>query len=242
VGGGKGSFTGATERRIGRFEYAHGGTLFLDEIGEMPLHLQAKLLRVLQEKLFERIGSSRPLKADVRIIAATNRNLEVEVQKGNFREDLYWRLNVVAIPLPSLRERQEDIPLLVGYYLKQFNKKYNKDVTISEEVMEIFKNYHWPGNIRELANTIQRLVIMAETNIITKADLPINMLYAHKNESQDIDIYSKKGLLDEIEQIQKQRIIHALKNNGYIQSRAARALGITPRQLAYRIRKYKIQI
>jgi len=235
----KGAFTGATERRIGRFEYASKGTIFLDEIGELPLSLQAKLLRVLQEKIFERLGSSVPIKADVRIIAATNRNLHEEVRKGNFREDLYWRLNVVTILMPSLRERKEDIPILVNYYLKKFNKKYKKKIEISSNVMEVFKNYHWPGNIRELANTVERIVIMAEDKVINKVDLPFN-IFAEVSPTHTSAKNSSLSL--EVENIEKERILNALKENNYIQSRAARALGITPRQLGYRIKKYGIEI
>jgi Nif-specific regulatory protein len=236
----RGAFTGATERRIGRFERAQGGTIFLDEIAEVPFQLQAKLLRVLQEKVFERLGSSEPIKADVRIIAATNRDLMEEVKKGRFREDLYWRLNVVAILLPSLRQRREDIPLLVDYYLRKFNKKYKKRIEFSQEVINIFKNYHWPGNIRELANTIERLVIMAEGKMIEKVDLPMNMFHTEETNSIQSTLWQKASLLSEVERIERERIIQALKENNYIQSRAAKALGITTRQLGYRIKKYKI--
>ncbi len=238
----RGAFTGATERRIGRFERAQGGTIFLDEIAEVPFQLQAKLLRVLQEKVFERLGSSEPIKADVRIIAATNRDLLEEVRKGRFREDLYWRLNVVAILLPSLRQRREDIPLLVDYYLRKFNKKYKKRIEFSQEVINVFKNYHWPGNIRELANTIERLVIMAEGKMIEKVDLPMNMLHTEEVNSIQSTSWQETSLLSEVERIERERIIQALKENNYIQSRAAKALGITTRQLGYRIKKYKISL
>ncbi|RMG00167.1 MAG: AAA family ATPase, partial [Nitrospirae bacterium] len=236
----KGAFTGATERRIGRFERAKGGTIFLDEIGEMPLNLQAKLLRVLQEKTFERLGSSEPIKADVRIIAATNRELLKEVKKGNFREDLYWRLNVVSVKLPALRERREDVPRLVHYYLKRFNKKYGKSVTLSKTALTNLVSYRWPGNIRELANTIERMVIMADTDFIEDADIPENMMSEELPEpSAD---HGGEDLGNEVKNLERDRIIKALRENNYVQTRAARALGITPRQLGYRIRKYGIMV
>lgn len=234
----KGAFTGANERRIGRFELAGGGTIFLDEAGEISSAVQAKLLRVLQEKTFERIGSSRSLKADVRVIAATNRNLAEEVKGGNFRADLYWRLNVVSIMLPPLRERKNDIPLLVNYYLKKFNSQYQKKTLISENIMERFKNYAWTGNIRELANTIERLVIMTDHEIIQDIDLPYSSISEHQSH------YSKgiTSLGKEVEFIERERLCAALKANNNIQSKAAKELGITPRQLGYKLKKFGIDL
>ncbi len=237
----KGAFTGATERRIGRFERAQGGTIFLDEIGEIPLHLQAKLLRVLQERVFERLGGHRSIRADVRVIAATNRNLAEEVARGNFREDLYWRLNVVSLVLPALRDRREDIPLLVEYYMRKFNKRYKKNVRLSDEAIEVFMKYNWPGNIRELANTIERLVIMSETDRIEKTELPTNMIAQEQVELAASQMQIG-ALPKEVERIERERIIKALRDNGFVQSRAARALGLTTRQLGYRIKKYRIQL
>ncbi|NOY64802.1 MAG: nif-specific transcriptional activator NifA [Nitrospirae bacterium] len=238
----KGAFTGATERRIGRFERAKGGTIFLDEIGELPLSVQAKLLRVLQEKTFERLGSADPIKVDVRIIAATNRNLLDEVRTGKFREDLYWRLNVVSIRLPSLRERKEDIPHLVTYYLKRFNRKYKKNIRITDEAMKGLMEYSWPGNIRELANTLERMVIMAEDDLIRYHDIHWNSIYSKDTYASGMTSAEEKTLSCEVEAIERERIINALKENNFIQSRAARALGITPRQLGYRIKKYGIKM
>ncbi len=235
----KGAFTGATERRIGRFERAKGGTIFLDEIGELPLQLQAKLLRVLQERSFERIGSSEPIKADVRIIAATNRDLLAEVRKGNFREDLYWRLNVVSILMPSLRQRKEDIPLLVHYYLDKFNRKYNKQIRFTKNVIENLVQYDWPGNIRELANTIERVVIMSDQDTIEEIDLPGNIKQDNYVEKP---ISGASDLETEVEMLERERIIKALKENNLVQVKAARALGITPRQLGYRLKKYGIEL
>ncbi len=238
----KGAFTGATERRIGRFERAKGGTLFLDEIGELPLTVQAKLLRVLQERVFERLGSSEPVRVDVRIITATNRNLIDEMRRGSFREDLYWRLNVVSILMPSLRERKEDIPVLADHYLNLFNRKYKKTIFLSPEARELLKKHYWPGNIRELANTLERLVIMAEKPVIEKTDLPFNMFVEEKRSPSQDGAFKNGSLSSEVENIERERIVQALMDNNYIQSRAARTLGITPRQLGYRIKKYGINV
>jgi Nif-specific regulatory protein len=238
----KGAYTGATEKRTGRFENAAGGTLFLDEIGELPLTLQAKLLRVLQEKTFERIGSSKSLRTNVRVVAATNKNLQEEVKKGTFRDDLFWRLNVVPIHLPALRQRKGDIPLLVAYYLKKFNKTYNKKTRLAEDTYGILKNYYWPGNVRELANTIERVVIMAEDDYVRPDDLPFEITTEPPEEIEMVDFLAGKGhtLNQEVQSLEYERIIKALKENDYVQHRAARALGITPRQLGYRIKKYGI--
>jgi Nif-specific regulatory protein len=236
----KGAFTGATERRIGRFESANGGTIFLDEIGELPLPLQAKLLRVLEEKSFERLGSSKSMKADVRIIAATNRNLQEEVSKGAFRNDLYWRLNVVSIVLPALRERRTDIPLLIDFYLGKFNKTYRKSIRLSEEAVAQFNSYEWPGNVRELANTIERLVIMSEKEILTGEDLPFHFAAGSVQPSAANPFAEDASLSAEVETLERARIIRALKENSLVQHRAASALGITPRMLSYRIKKYRI--
>lgn len=238
----KGSFTGATARRVGRFESAHEGTIFLDEIGELPLNLQVKLLRVLQERRFERIGSSESVSVNVRIIAATNRNLLEEVERGNFREDLYWRLNVVPIELPPLRDRPEDIPVLLDFYVNKFNLMYNRHVRFDPTAVEQLTAYGWPGNVRELANSVERLVIMAEKDVIDGGELPFRMaLTASKpvpivNEPVPRDV--KLG--DEIERLERNHIVRALKEHGGIQQQASRVLGLTPRQLGYRIKKYGI--
>jgi Nif-specific regulatory protein len=238
----RGAYTGATEKRAGRFENAASGTLFLDEIGELPLTLQAKLLRVLQERTFERIGSSKSQRADVRVITATNKNLQEEVKKGHFRDDLFWRLNVVPIHLPPLRQRQGDIPLLISYYLIKFNKTYNKKTRLNDETYMILKRYDWPGNVRELANTIERLVIMAEDDYVIPDDLPFEITTVSK-ENVKIDEHPsvKNGTLNqEVQNLEYERIVKALKESNYVQHRAARTLGITPRQLGYRIKKYGI--
>ncbi|MDY6824325.1 MAG: sigma 54-interacting transcriptional regulator [Thermodesulfobacteriota bacterium] len=241
----KGAFTGAAVRRAGRFETADKGTLFLDEIGELPLPLQVKLLRVLQEQTFERVGSSDPIHVNVRVVAATNRDLFAEIGKGRFREDLYWRLNVVPIVLPPLRERKSDIPLLIDHYLKQFNKHYGRKVRPSPGAMAAMQYYAWPGNVRELANLVERLVIMAESAIIHKEDLPFHR--AQKAETPADNVINEASapgmsLVKEVEQLEKKRISQALKTHHYIIQNTALALGVTPRQLGYRIQKYGIAL
>ncbi|EFK11125.1 Nif-specific regulatory protein [delta proteobacterium NaphS2] len=240
----KGAFTGAVSRRIGRFETAHNGTLFLDEIGELPLSLQVKLLRFLQEQTFERIGSSDPIRVDVRVVTATNRNLFDEVRKGKFREDLYWRLNVVPIVLPPLRERVSDVPLLLDFYVKKFNDKYKRRVHITEPAVSCLKHYPWPGNVRELANTVERLVVMAEKDPIFLEDLPANLKSSEKPSATPASVFSAdgEGMSEEVERFEKREIINALKNCGFVKQRAARLLGITPRQLTYRMKKYAIDV
>ncbi|MGC9022268.1 MAG: nif-specific transcriptional activator NifA, partial [Dissulfurimicrobium sp.] len=172
----KGAFTGATARKKGRFELADGGTLFLDEIGELPLSLQAKLLRVLQEQQFELLGGTQTITVDIRLIAATNRDLNMAVDNGSFRADLYYRLNVIPIVIPPLRNRKEDIPLLAEHFLRESNRQNNRNVRLSKEVLDLLMSYDWPGNVRELQNLIERLVIMADENYIQPSDIPSFML------------------------------------------------------------------
>lgn len=240
----KGAYTGATVRRVGRFETAHNGTIFLDEIGELPLNLQVKLLRVLQEKSFERIGSSDSISMDVRVVAATNRNLPEEVARGNFREDLYWRLNVVPVVLPPLRARAEDVPLLLNFYVNKFNKYYNRSVRIEETAVAQLTAYHWPGNVRELSNMVERLVIMAEKDTISEEDLPFNLSPTARPHTPVVNVVPDMydNLADEVERLERRRIVKALKDSRGIQQKASKVLGITPRQLGYRIRKYGIDL
>jgi len=232
----KGAFTGALISKPGKFELANGGTIFLDEIGDLPLSLQAKLLRVIQDKTFERIGGTKPIKVDIRIIAATNKDLEKMVKNGSFREDLYFRLNVIPIFLPPLRERKEDIPLLIDHFLKKFNKEYKKNITINKSAMEKLINYSWPGNVRELENTIERLVILAEKEEITLNDLPFYI--RQDNGSKIIGVNLKNSLPNQIELIEKKAIEEALKACNYNQTKAAKMLGLTKRQINYKIKKY----
>jgi Nif-specific regulatory protein len=241
----KGSFTGANSSKKGKFELADGGTIFLDEIGDMPLEAQSKLLRVLQEKKIEKIGAQRDIEVDVRIIAATNKNLEEEIKKGNFRLDLYYRLNVLSIYLPPLRKRLEDIPLLAEHFLVKFNKEYNKELSLSDEALDILMHCNWPGNIRELENCIERAALFTESSIIKAEDLscqrniPCFGIYAKseiENEREE-NSFNKQTAIDE-----KMLIVDALEKAGYVQAKAARLLNLTVRQLNYRIKKYNIQI
>ncbi len=233
----KGAFTGAHSPKKGKFELANGGTIFLDEIGDMPLSLQAKILRVLQDREIERLGSEKTIKVDVRVIAATNRNLEQLVREGKFREDLYYRLNVVPIHVPALRSRKEDIPLLVEHFLQFFNSKYNKNVRVSPDAMEALMEYHWPGNIRELENTVERIVVMHE-EVVKATDLPPHILaYRRKAVMEELS-----NLPEKIQATEREKIIEALEKTGYVKSRAAKLLGYTLRQLDYRIKKYGIEI
>jgi len=233
----KGAFTGAISARKGRFELAHGGTLLLDEVGDLPLNLQPKILRILQEREFERVGGEKTMKVDVRLIAATSRNLEELVSKGKFREDLFYRLNVVPIGMPSLRERREDIPLLVEFFLKRFNKENNKNVSIAPDALRVLADYHWPGNVRELENTIERLVVMSGRNSINADDLPMNMKMPSHN-----DVLQKESLQAGIQDIEKSSILDALEKTGWIQAKAARLIGLTPRQIGYKMKKYGLSV
>jgi len=232
----KGAFTGAINIRKGRFERAHGGTILLDEIGDLPINLQPKILRVLQEKEFERVGGEQTIKADVRLIAATSRNLEELVAKGMFREDLFYRLNVVPLLLPPLRERKEDITILVDFFLERFNIENKKNVSISPGALRVLIDYPWPGNVRELENTIERLVVMSDGRVINAPDLPVNL---HLSSHQIV--FQKESLQAGIEDIEKSSIIDALEKTGWVQARAARMLGITPRQIGYKMYKYSIK-
>ena len=232
----KGAFTGAISSRSGKFELAHGGTMFLDEIGDLPISLQPKILRVLQEKEFERVGSDKTIKVDVRIITATSRNLEELVSRSTFREDLYYRLNVIPLFLPPLRERGEDIPLLMEYFLGKFNKENNRSVVLDKSALQVFLNYNWPGNVRELENTIERLVIMCSSDNITSLDLPVALSIRRVKISG-----SGTTLEADIQEIERTNILSALEKTGGIQARAARLLGITPRQIGYKIKKYGLE-
>jgi Nif-specific regulatory protein len=234
----KGAFTGAVASKPGRFELARGGTIFLDEVGDVPPALQAKLLRVLQERTFERLGGTKTLTTDARIVSATNRDLEAMSKAGEFREDLYWRLNVVPIFLPPLRERREDLPVLIEFFLERFSRAAGSDVRLSAEAMRRLMGYPWPGNIRELENTMQRLVVLADDDEIGARDLPMHLLM---HDAPDETAAGGLTLDEEVEAMERRRIIGALRTNAHVQAKAARSLGITARQLGYKMRKYDIE-
>ncbi len=240
----RGAFTGAVHMRRGRFELADKGTLFLDEIGDISLAMQVKLLRVLQERTFERVGGSRPIEVDVRIIAATNVDLEEAVRQGRFREDLYYRLHVVPIVLPPLRERREDVPILLGHFLRRFNEENSKDLKISSAAMDLVVSYEWPGNVRELENCVERMVVMARREIIAPEDvpLPVNLSrpYVAPKAVAVAPVPGAASLPGAVADIERQRVVEALQRCGGVQTRAASILGITPRQLGYRLKKYGI--
>jgi Nif-specific regulatory protein len=237
----KGAFTGAVGRRVGRFEQADQGTIFLDEIGDLSPALQSKLLRILQEKEFERVGSSQTIKVDVRFISATNRNLEEAIQKGTFREDLYYRFNVVTITLPPLRERKEDIPPLVEHFLKKYSRENNKAVvSVTKEAKDLLMNYNYPGNIRELENIIERAVVLCRGDTISKQDLPLNLQESEVEESLERARKSGRSLPETLEEIERHRIAQALQKSGGVQTKAAEELGISERVLRYKMKKYKI--
>ena len=274
----RGSFTGAAQERKGRFEMAHGGTLFLDEIGDISPAFQTKLLRVLQEREFERVGGSKTIKVDVRLVAATNRNLEEAVAQGEYREDLYYRINVVAIFLPPLRERREDVPLLAEYFLHQANTENGKQLKFSAEAIQVMCNCNWPGNVRELSNCVERISAMTQGTTIRKKDLlcdremcfssimwqqhskhpvypifsstaqheatgreaaPRNSVAVHAGKDETAHGGEEEAAHGDP---QKHQLIDALEKCGWVQAKAARLLGITPRQMGYAILKYDINV
>jgi Nif-specific regulatory protein len=266
----KGSFTGASQERRGRFEMAHGGTLFLDEIGDISPAFQTKLLRVLQEREFERVGGTKTIKVDVRLVAATNRNLEEAVGLGEFRADLYYRINVVSIFLPPLRERREDIPLLADYFLKQANEENGRHLKFSAEAMQVMGSCQWPGNVRELSNCIERIIATTEGNTIRKKDLLCDrdmcfsaIMWQQQSRRSIVPIiaapvvagartgasaapppaetYAPAAAYGNSDP-QKQQIVDALEKCGWVQAKAARLLGLTPRQMGYAISKHGIDI
>jgi Nif-specific regulatory protein len=270
----KGSFTGATHERKGRFELADGGTLFLDEIGDVSGAFQAKLLRVLQEREFERIGGTKTIKVDVRMVCATNRNLEEMVAKGDFRADLYYRINVVPVFIPSLRERREDVPLLALHFLKVFNEENGRALRFSEHALNILASCSFPGNVRELENCVHRVATMTKGDVIEEIDVPcqtnrcqsalltpqlpftavpacssgagcgsaaapagFSELEAEMPDWRDVDDLSHLDALP-----QRERLTRVMEKAGWVQAKAARMLGITPRQIGYALRKYNIEI
>jgi len=241
----KGAFTGALQRRPGRFELADGGTIFLDEVGDLPLPVQVKLLRVLQEMSFERVGGLETLSVDLRVIAATHRNLEKAIADGLFRQDLYYRLNVVPLYIPPLRERREDIPLLVEHFMQRFNLENGKQVALASDVIGVLSRYDWPGNVRELENCLERLVVLSGVAQVKLGDIPRGM-QAYFDDIREVSRPLAEGrrssvpIAVKIEDMEKEALRQALERCGWVKARAARRLGFTPRQVAYKIRKYRL--
>ena len=231
----RGAFTGATTQQIGRFELADGGTIFLDEIGELPLGLQSKLLRVIQDGEFERLGSPRTIKTDVRIIAASNRNLEEEARNGRFREDLFYRLNVFPITMPPLRQRKEDIPLLVHHFVAKLNKKIGKKITtVSKDTLNTLQAYHWPGNVRELESVIERALITSQGTILKVLDRLEPFRKADETAGQDVKALSV------LEQDHIRQVLQITGGRIEGENGAAGLLGLNPSTLRARMRKYGI--
>jgi transcriptional regulator with PAS, ATPase and Fis domain len=242
----KGAFTGAVARRIGKFEEANGGTLLLDEISEMDPHLQAKLLRVIQEREIDRVGGTQPIKVDLRIIAATNRDLAEGVKQKAFREDLYYRLKVISIELPPLRNRKDDVPMLVQHFINKYNEQHDKEDKIQgieSNALKCLENYKWPGNIRELENTIERAVVLETGNMIRVASLPEEIFQAPSPADNLIPAIEGEGPVDleqTLDNIEKSMLLGALgKTDGMI-NKAAKLLNLSFRSMRYRVKKHNI--
>ncbi len=257
----RGAFTGAVEERKGRFEEAHGGTVFLDEVGDIPLPTQVKLLRVLQERKFERLGENRTVSVDVRIIAATNADLERLVEEGRFREDLFYRLHVIPIFLPPLRERRDDILPLAEHFLDRFNQEHGKTVSLSPEALDLLREYRWPGNVRELENLVERLVVMAKEPVVRAPDLPRAIRRPGAEGAQPPGPAAAGSLpasagpdgappfppappgpaptrAARLHELEREELLRALETTGWVIARAARLLGWTPRQVAYKMKRH----
>ncbi|MBU0483880.1 MAG: sigma-54 dependent transcriptional regulator [Proteobacteria bacterium] len=242
----KGAFTHAIRSRIGRFELADGGTIFLDEIAEMSPMLQVKILRVLQEKQFERIGGMKTINSDFRVVAATNRDLEQEVAAGRFREDLFYRLNVIPVETPPLRERVTDIPLLIENFINKMNRSKKKTISgFAPDAMEVLLNYSWPGNVRELENVVERVVILAADDVITMDDLPEKLLGASVRSGgrvEAVDEIPEQGfsLSKVVTDFEKRFIVQALDQSGWVKNRAAKLLDVNRTTLLEKMKRYKI--
>lgn len=235
----KGAFTGAVQRRIGRFEEADGGSLFLDEIGELPQPVQVKLLRFLQEREFQRLGGNRTLHSDVRIISATNRDLKTKIGEGSFREDLFYRLNVVAITIPPLRERKEDLSPLIDHFLRHFSSQNEKEIEgVLPEAKDLLLKYDYPGNVRELANIIERAVVIARRSLISTRDLPF---YEERLSSDREERMGRTTLKDSVERLERKMILEAMEKTKNHQTKAADLLGISERMLRYKLKKYALK-
>ena len=239
----KGAFTGAANRKKGRVEIAEGGTLFLDEVGEIALPIQVKLLRFLQDKYFERVGGVERIKVDCRIITATNQPLKERIKEGSFREDLYYRIHVLSMQLPSLREHCEDIPELVDFFVGRLNKQMHKNVSIHSEAMELLKNYAWPGNVRELENVLERTIVLAESDLILAQNLPSEIrLSGEKSDASNIEAFYQHSTLasltDKIESLERNIILKTLERNRWNQTISAKQLGLKRSSLQYKMTKY----
>ena len=240
----RGAFTGATSSKQGKFELADGGTILLDEIGDMSSDLQVKVLKVLEEGEFEQVGGAKTIKVDVRIIAATHRDLCEEVQKGNFREDLYYRLYVIPLMLPSLQDRKSDIPYLVSYFIEQFNQKNNRQVTeIVEDAMAIMMGYPWPGNVRELKNMVERMVVLKGNGKITAADLPVELKKAQRYEPTSTIEISDKGIClnSAVTEFEKALILQSLEKTKWVKNKAAKLLRLNRTTLVEKIKRHQLQ-
>jgi len=235
----RGAFTGAIERKIGRFERANGGTLFLDEVSDIPERMQTKLLRVLQSGEFERVGSTKTLRSDVRLICATNKNLKEQTEAGAFREDLYYRINVILLEIPPLRTRPADIPLLLHHYLNAFSEKNRKTFDqITPEALGILNQYNWPGNVRELKNIVERMVVLSRSNIIAADDVPMDIRGGRKPALSKLNMGTKElGTFEEMEEAMIRKTLGEVNHN---KSLAAKRLGISRRTLYRKMSEYKI--
>jgi Nif-specific regulatory protein len=234
----KGAFTGASARKPGKFETADGGTIFLDEIGEMPASLQAKLLRVLQEREYERVGGTRPIKVNVRVIAATNRDLQTEIRTNKFREDLFYRLNVVSVRMPALRERREDVPVLSEFFASRFGQKLGRPVNgVSREAVSLLTAYDWPGNVRELENAIERAVVLGTEMTIVPDDLPGELLEMAPHSTGGPEV----GYHAAVREAKRQIILRAIEQAGGSQKDAARLLEVNPTYLSRLIRNLDLK-
>ena len=238
----KGAFTGAVAMKKGRFELADGGTLFLDEVGDMPASLQVKLLRVLQEMEFERVGGTKTIQVDVRIISASNRNIKEDVAESAFREDLYYRLNVIHMEVPSLKERVDDIPLLVRHFIAKFSEDDTVGVELAPEVWKTLYSYPWPGNVRELENIIERAMVLNSSGAITVADLPDELTGAETQFDLDRFIPSSLTMPEALEKIEEKLLRRALAQCNNVQSHAAKNLGITKSLIQHKMKKYNITV
>ncbi len=253
----KGAFTGAINRRKGRFELADGGTIFLDEIGEISPKLQVALLRIIQDKEFQRVGGEETIKVDVRIITATNKNLEEEIKKGNFREDLFYRLNIIHIYIPPLRERKEDIPILVDLFLKKYSKIHEKNITgVSDRLLELILRYNWPGNVRELQNFVESSVIISSSEVLDIENIPeqykVKLLGPDFSGLKSLSLYSKDDEKSDrkvvikiptpLDEIEKTVISETLKYTNNNKSKAARLLNITRKTLLTKLKEYNIEV